>query len=61
MIAEEEALNKPLTWRFDRNVEDACPMKPTLAITRPFDVSTVNTLELAAFNTRKALAEFTQV
>ena len=61
MIAEEEALNRPLTCKFCLNVEEDWPMKPRFDTTNPFAVSTVNTDELAAFNILNALAVFTQV
>ena len=60
MIAEDEALKSPLTWRFEPNVEEAPAMK-LLTVTKPFVVSTVNIDELAEFRTLNALVVLTNV
>ena len=60
MIAEEEALKSPRTWRLEPKVEEAEAMKP-LVVTKPLTVSTVNTDEDAEFKTRNAFVVLMKV
>ena len=60
MIADDEALSNPRTWRLDPKVEEAEAMKP-LVVTNPLTVSTVKMDEDAEFKTRNALVVLMKV